>query len=202
MNNELAERQLAIQLHLAGEPIDAICQRLRHPRSWFIKWWSRYDAEGAEGLYELSRAPHTLFDRIPPQLERLIVSIRRRLEAHATLEARYQRIGAPTVQAELDALRVKPLPSLRTIERILAQRGLTSPRLHTARPLSPNGYPAPTADDSNELHQVDLVGPVYLKGQRKRWYIYVCKDVFDGAIYAQLRPSRKMDEVLGFLIAA
>jgi transposase InsO family protein len=202
VNNELAERQLAIQLHLAGEAIDAISQRLRHPRSWFIKWWSRYEAEGAEGLYELSRAPHTLFDRIPPQLERLIVSIRRRLEAHATLETRYQRIGAPTVQAELDALRVKPLPSLRTIERILAQHGLTSPRLRTARPLNPNGYPAPTADDSNELHQVDLVGPVYLKGQRKRWYIYVCKDVFDGAIYAQLRPSRKMDEVLGFLIAA
>jgi transposase InsO family protein len=67
---------------------------------------------------------------------------------------------------------------------------------------APNGYPAPTAEDSNQLHQVDLVGPVYLKGQRKRRYIYVCKDVFDGAIYAQLRPSRKMDEVLGFLIAA
>lgn len=202
MENDLAERQLAIQLRLAGEAIESICQRLRHPRSWFIKWWKRYHAEGAEGLYELSRAPHTLIDRLPPQLERLIVSVRRRLEAHATPETRYQRIGAPTVQAELEALQVKPLPSLRTIERVLAQHGLTSPRFRTAAPLSSNGYPAPTADDSNQLHQVDLVGPVYLKGQRKRWYIYVCKDVFDGGIYAQLRPSRKMDEVLGFLITA
>jgi transposase len=108
MDNELAERQLAIQLHLAGEAIEAIYQRLCHPRSWFIKWWSRYDAEGAEGLYDLSRAPHTLVDRIPPQLERLIVSVRRRLEAHATPDTRYQRIGAPTVQAELHALQVTP----------------------------------------------------------------------------------------------
>ena len=202
MRNELADRQLAIQWRMAGEPIEIICQRLQRPPSWFHKWWSRYELEGAEGLYELSRAPHAFLDRLPPQLERLIVSVRRRLEAHATPETRYQRIGAPTIQFELKALQVVPLPSLRTIERVLAQHGLTSPRLRTAPPLNPQGYPAPTADDSNQLHQVDLVGPVYLKGQRKRWYIYICKDVFDGAIYAQLCPSRKMDEVLGFLIAA
>jgi len=131
VENELAERQLAIQLRLVGEAIEAICPRLRHPRSWFIKWWKRYHVEGAEGLYELSRAPHTLIDCLPPQLERLIVSVRRRLEAHATPETRYQRIGAPTVQAELEALQVKLLPSLRVIERVLAQHGLTSPRFRS-----------------------------------------------------------------------
>ena len=140
MRHSVAERQLAIQLRLAGEAIEVICQRLHHPRSWFIKWWKRYHTEGAEGLYELSRVPHTLIDRIPPQLERLIVSVRRRLEAHATPETRYQRIGAPTVQAELQALQVTPLPSVRTIERVLAQHGLTSPRCRTAALLSPNGW--------------------------------------------------------------
>jgi transposase InsO family protein len=202
MSNELADRQLAIQLRLAGEAIDSICQRLQRPRSWFIKWWSRYVLDGAEGLYELSRAPHAIIDRLPPQIERLIVSVRRRLEAHLTPETRYQRIGAPTIQTELQALQVTPLPSLRTIERVLSQHGLTSPRLRMAPPLHPEGYPTPTADDSNALHEVDLVGPVYLKGHHQRWYIYVCKDVFDGAIYLQLRRSRRMDEVLAFLIAA
>jgi putative transposase len=202
MRNELADRQLAIQLRLAGESIEALCQRLQRPPSWFHKWWNRYLLDGAEGLYELSRAPHALLDRLPPQVERLIVSVRRRLEAHATPETRYQRIGAPTIQTELQALQVSPLPSLRTIERVLSQHGLTSPRLRTAPPLNPNGYPTPTADDSNALHEVDLVGPIYLKGQHQRWYIYVCKDVFDGGIYLQLRRSRHMDEVLAFLIAA
>jgi putative transposase len=182
MNNELTERQLAIQRHLAGESVEAICQRLKHSAVWFHKWWRRYVAEGPDGLFDLSRAPQAVVDRIPPQLERTIVSIRRRLEAHATSDTRYQRIGALTIQAELKALQVTSLPGLRTIERVLHQHGLTSPRIRMAPPINPNGYPAPTADDSNGLHQIDLVGPVYLKGQRQRWYIYVCKDVFDGAV--------------------
>lgn len=202
MKNELADRQTAIHLRLAGEPIEAICHRLKRSRVWFNKWWGRYMAEGPEGLYDLSRAPHTVVDRIPPQLERTIVSIRRRLQAHASPATRYQHIGAPTVLAELQALQVTPLPGLRTIERVLQRHGLTSPRLRAAPPINTSGYPTPPADDSNQLHQVDLVGPVYLKGHRQRWYIYVCKDVFDGAVYLKLAGSRRMDEVLLFMIEA
>lgn len=132
----------------------------------------------------------------------MIVSVRRRLEAHATPETRYQRVGASAIQAELQALQVTPLPGLRTIERVLQRRNLTNPRLRTAPPLPHSEYPTPDANDSNQLHQVDLVGPIYLQGQRQRWYVYVCKDVFDGAVYLKLAPSRKMDEVLAFLVEA
>src|SRR5262249_7290939 len=52
---------------------------------------------------------------------------------------------------------------------------------------------------SNELHEVDLVGPVYLKGSRHRYYIWVGKDAFDGAVCLRLAGSRRMDEVLWFL---
>jgi hypothetical protein len=182
MSNELTDRQLAIQLRMSGEAIDAICQRLERPPSWFHKWWRRYLLEGAEGLYDLARAPHSFLERLSPQVERLIVSVRRRLAAHASPETRYQRIGAPTIQVELQGLRVTPLPSVRTIERVVSQHGLTSPRLRMARPLNPNGYPTPSAEDSNALHQIDLVGPVYLKGQHQRWYIYVCKFCIYGTL--------------------
>jgi len=60
-------------------------------------------------------------------------------------------------------------------------------------------YPSPQAERSNQLHEVDLVGPVYLKGQSRRYYIWVCKDRFDGAVCLRLADSRCMDEVLGFL---
>lgn len=199
MSDEFSDRQLAIQLRLAGEAVEAICLRLQHSVRWFHKWWRRYVAEGPEGLCELSRTPRTVLDRIPPQVERMVVSVRRRLEAHATPETRYQRVGAPTILAELKALQLTPLPGLRTIERVLYRHGLTSPRIRLASPVTPDGYPAPLADDSNRLHQIDIVGPFYLKGRRQRWYIYVCKDVFDGAIYLKLCPSRRMDEVLSFL---
>lgn len=52
---------------------------------------------------------------------------------------------------------------------------------------------------SIRLHQVDFVGPFYLKGKRQRYYILVCKDVFDGAVHLKLSRSRKMEEVLSFL---
>jgi len=202
MSNEFADRQVAIQLRLTGEAVEAICRRLKRSHVWLHKWWRRYVAEGPDGLYDRSRAPRTVAERIAPPPMRMIVSIRRRLEAHATPDTRYQRIGAPTVQAELRALQVTPLPGLRTIERVLHRQGLSSPRLRMAPPINPNRYPTPTAADSNHLHQVDLVGPVYLKGQRQRWYIYVCKDVFDGAVYLKLARSRRMDEVLAFLVEA
>jgi transposase InsO family protein len=202
MSNELSDRERAIQLRLAGEAVEVICQRLKRSPRWFHKWWRRYLLEGPEGLYDLSHAPRTVIDRIPPELERLIVSVRRRLAAHATPDTRYQRIGAPTVLSELKALHLSPLPGLRTIERVLHRHGLTSPRIRFAAPINPDGYPTPLADDSNRLHQVDIVGPFYLKGWRQRWYIYVCKDVYDGAVYLKLCPSRRMDQVLAFLLDA
>jgi putative transposase len=202
MSNELTDRQMAVRLRLAGQEIDVICYRLDRSRAWFGKWWSRYVAQGPDGLYDLSRAPRAVIDQLPPDVERMIVSIRRRLEAHATPDTRYQRIGAPTIQAELQALQVTPRPGLRTIERVCARHGLTVSRMRTAPPIGHDEYPTPMANDSNQLHQIDLVGPVYLKGQRQRWYIYVCKDAFDGAVYLKLARSRRMDQVLTFLIEA
>jgi hypothetical protein len=60
-------------------------------------------------------------------------------------------------------------------------------------------YPGPQARASNDLHEVDLVGPIYLKGRSHRYYIWVGKDAFDGAVCLRLAYSRRMDEVLGFL---
>src|SRR5262249_29107609 len=37
---------------------------------------------GPEGLYDLTRANHHVAQRIPPELERAILSVRRRLQAH------------------------------------------------------------------------------------------------------------------------
>ena len=43
------------------------------------------------------------------------------------------------------------------------------------------------------------MGPIYLKGSRHRYYIWVGKDAFDGAVCLRLAGSRRMDEVLWFL---
>ena len=84
MQDELAARQRAIALRLSGRPVQSICQALGRSTFWFHKWWRRYLQAGVEGLYDLTHATHHVAQRIPPELERAILSIRRRLQAHAT----------------------------------------------------------------------------------------------------------------------
>jgi transposase InsO family protein len=198
MNDEFAARQRAIALRLAGRPVLQICRALGRTEAWFHKWWRRYLDFGAEGLFDLTRARHVA-QRIPPELERAILSVRRRLQAHAAPATRYSLVGATAILTELTALGFRPLPSPRTIERVLQRNGLTAPRVRLAPLLPRQLYPGPQARASNDLHEVDLVGPVYLKGRRQRYYIWVGKDAFDGAVCLRLAESRRMDEVLGFL---
>jgi putative transposase len=199
MNDELAARHRAITLRLAGRPVKAVCAAVGRSEVWFRKWWRRYLEAGPDGLYDLTRANHHIALRLPPELERTILTIRRRLQAHAAPAIRYSLIGAGTIRAELKRLGVRPLPCERTIERVLQRHGLTAPRVRLAPLLPRQEYPGPQARASNQLHEVDLVGPIYLKGSGHRYYIWVCKDAVDGVVCLRLAGSRRMDEVLGFL---
>jgi transposase InsO family protein len=199
MTDELTARQRAISLRLAGRPVKHVCAALGRSEAWFHKWWGRYLEAGPEGLYDRTRAHHHVAQHLSPELERAILSVRRRLQAHATPATRYSLIGAPVILAELKALGVRPLPCARTIERVLQRNGLTAPRVRLAPLLPRQQYPGPQARAANELHQVDAVGPIYLQGSGHRYYIWVCKDAFDGAVCLRLACSRRMDEVLGFL---
>src|SRR5438270_5715958 len=126
MNDELAARHRAIALRLAGRTVQAICVAVGRSEVWFHKWWGRYLEAGPDGLYDRTRANHHVAQRISPELERTILSVRRRLQAHATPATRYSLIGATAIRAELKALKVRPLPCERTIERVLERNGLTA----------------------------------------------------------------------------
>ena len=125
--------------------------------------------------------------------------IRQRIESRAHPGTRYSLIGAQSIVAELEALHIAPLPSSRTIERVLQRNGVTLPRIQLAPLVSRYTYPAPQALDSNQVHEVDCIGPIYLLGQRQRHYLWTCKDVFDGAVCLDLSRSRRMEAVLTFL---
>jgi len=199
MNDELSARHRAITLRLAGRSVKAICNAVGRCDVWFYKWWRRYLEAGPQGLYDLTHTNHHVAQRITPELERAILSIRRRLQAHASPTTRFALTGAPAILAELKGLGIRPLPCERTIERVLERNGLTAPRVRLAPLLPHQAWPGPQARASNELHEIDLVGPVYLQGNRHRYYIWVGKDVFDGAVCLRLAGSRCMNEVLWFL---
>ncbi len=202
MLDELSARQQAVRMRLAGEPVPLICKTLQRSEAWVFKWWQRYVVMGQEGLCDLSRAHSPLVNRMPAELERAVVSIRRRLAAHATPQTRYALIGAATIRAELEALGYAPLPSLRTIDRILQRSRLTNPPVRLARRVPLEAYPGPQAHDSNQVHEVDMVGPRYLSKDSTKYYFLVCKDAFDQALYSEFVAEASTDQVLIFLIHA
>lgn len=200
--DELAKRQQAIRMRLAGESVPLICQVLQRSEAWVQKWWQRFRAAGTDGLNDLTRAHTSLVNRTPPEIERAVVSIRHRLVAHATPQTRYVLTGAAAIQQELQALHYAPVPTLRTIGRILQRAHLTSPHIRLARRLPQGVYPGPQAHDSNEVHQIDLVGPRYLQGDKTKYYFAVCKDAFDQSVYVEFLDGHTLERLLPFLIHA
>ncbi len=104
------------------------------------------------------RRPH---NRTAAAMQRLIVRTRVRLQRRDALGL----CGARRIRAWLHARAVAPVPSVRTIERVLARHGLlTSPRVR--RPPPPAGwFLLPVASGAAELEQWDLVEGLRLHGR-------------------------------------
>ena len=125
MRDELAARQAAIRMRLAGDKVEDICRTLTRTAPWFHKWWRRYMESGPTGLYDMTRARRYITNRTPPHIERAVISIRKRLAKRASPETRYGLVGATQIRAELAKLGYSAVPSLRTIERIVNEAGLS-----------------------------------------------------------------------------
>jgi hypothetical protein len=202
MSAELSLRQRAIRLKLAGWAVTLICHTLSRGRDWFYKWWRRYQTEGAQGLRDRSHAPQVCHRVVSDELRRAILQIRDRLMRRHGPRERYRLAGAPTIRHELECLGYTPLPSLRSIERVLQVAGRTSPAFRLQPPVASSDYPQWTVTHSNQRHQLDLIGPRYLKGSRRQWYFLVYRDVYDQAVYLEFQPKPKMETVLTFVVHA
>ena len=202
MSHELNLRQRAIRLKQAGRAVMWICSQLERSREWFYKWWDRYLKEGAAGLRDRSRAPLTERSKLPNDIRQAILETRDQLMRRHGPRERYRLAGAATIRHELACLGYQPLPSLRTIDRVLQRGGRTSPAFQLQPRVASHDYPGQAPKRSNQLHQVDLVGPRYLKGSRRQWFFLVYRDVYDGAVYVEFQPKPKLGTVLAFVVRA
>jgi hypothetical protein len=121
---------------------------------WLHKWWTHYQRHPSTDFAARSRAPHTSPYHIPSTVEQAVLTVRRILTAAQTPETRYGLIGHRAIRAALERLDIQPLPSLATIQRILARHGLTQPRGAAADRAY---YPEPCAEAPNALHATDLI---------------------------------------------
>ena len=145
-----------MERYLAGQPIALICQALGRSESWFYKWLVRYRSEAPDWFEPRSRAPHAQPDRTLEEIEQIVAFTR------LCLYNRGVFCGAQAIRWELESQAVHPLPSLRTINRILSRHDLTHRRTGAYQPKG-KLYPALEARRANQVHQADFVGPCYLR---------------------------------------
>src|SRR5688500_17056812 len=118
-------RREAIRRRLEGARPCEISRGLGRSRGWLYKWCTQFPTHPHPDLTSRSRAAHTIFGKTSAAVEQTVVRIRRAFEQAATPTTRYGLIGHRAIRSELERLRVEPLPSSATIQRILHAHGLT-----------------------------------------------------------------------------
>ena len=147
-------RREAIRRRLQGERRSDICRDLSRGRTWFHKWWAEYRAHPKTDFADRSHAPRTCPRRTPSGVEQAVLAIRQALEAGKTLETRYGLVGHRAIRAELERLGIHPLPSVATIQRILARHSLTHPR---GAAVDTAYYPELLAWAPNAIQATDII---------------------------------------------
>jgi len=182
------DRQEAIDRYLAGERASEVWRSLGYSKRWLYKWLSRYKKGEDKWYDDESRRPCHSPGEVTQATRDAIKLVRLGLYNQDLF------CGAQAIQWELDDLGVTPRPSLRTINRVLKQEGLTHRR--TGR-YEPKGTPYPdlSSDKPNQRQQADFVGPRHLKGA-VRFYSLNAVDLATGRCRVEPLWNRKSQSIL------
>ena len=115
-HREEQRRKQAIARYLADDKIEDICKAMGGSKSWLYKWRDRYQADDPNWAQELTRRPRTTPATTPKTIEQAVVSLRRALCQNG------QGCGAAAIQQGLAQHGREPVPSQRTIYRILQRQ--------------------------------------------------------------------------------
>jgi len=158
------KRKQAISRYHSGEKISRIVRSLNKSRQWFYFWLKRYEAFQGKGDWFLgkSKAPNTRPFKTCPDIEQQVVDARESLQ-----QQRYAQTGAIAIQYEMHHQGLNP-PPVWTINRILSRHGLNK-RPSASYRKSDKDYPKLFL----HTHQMDLVGPRYIKGDGRYYTVNI-----------------------------
>jgi len=178
--DEKAIREEAIRRYENGESPKNIYEAINRSKSWFYKWLKRYQNEEADWAADRSKRPHNIPKRIGRSMEKAVIETRKHL-----MVRKYAQIGALNIRWVLEEKGIKP-PSLSTINRVIKRNNLVYKKQKKYQPKGTD-YPALPITRSNQVHQLDILGPRYLKTDG-RFYSANIIDAFDRR--TSINPSR------------
>lgn len=149
-------RILAVQRSRDGEDPVSICASPGRSRAWPCKWIRRYHENQASWADDRSRCHSSYPMRTPAETEEIVKMVRLDLYNQALF------CGARAILWEMEEPGVKPLPSVRTISRILSRNELAHRRTGKYKPKG-TLYPILPSSAPDETRKAGPVGPCYLK---------------------------------------
>jgi len=159
------------------------------------KWRKRFEEEGWEGLKSRSRRPHHLARQLPDGVRQAILETRSELEAEAAKGEGLRFMGSAAIRTRLKEKGIKPLPSRRSIERLLHQAGMTRPRRNPDS--EETHYPRLQPDQPHTLVQVDIY-PRHLQGGQPV-ACFNALDVVSRYPVCRAYPRRRSQDAADFL---
>jgi len=111
-----------VSVKVEGRSKSEVARDYKISRYWVQQLVKRYEAEGEAAFLPRSRRPRTNPRAINPELEDLIIRLRKELSKKG-LDA-----GAETIRIHLERADVERLPSVSTIWRVLTRRGFVTPQ--------------------------------------------------------------------------
>ena len=199
---EEQERKESIQCYMeGGHPVD-IYRHINKSKKWFNKWLNRYQTGQKDWYTDLPRKHKLIHNKIDEKIELVIIKIRKSLMDGCDNSLRYSFVGAEAIKFKLEELGYKPgeIPSLSTIKRIIKRNKLrvnTKERYKRVRSKGRHTIIKPTCID--EMHQIDFVGPRYIKGFGNINSLHL-KDVVGRQVAGNQYIEKSMDNVLSFLL--
>ena len=202
MNTDEQERIVAVNRHLKGENRKDICKTLNRTKGWLSKWIKRYKT-GKENWYKSqSKAPinHTKKTRV--DIENAVVNVRKSLMECTEPGSKYLGVGADAIQYRMHSLGYSDYdtPSISTINRIVKKHNLKiNKRERYKRVKSKKRYTILNPTRINEVHQIDFVGPRFIKGYGAISSLNLI-DVVSNQVHIMQNNSKSMGSVIAFLI--
>ena len=152
------ERLRFVARLLEGEKMAPLCAEFGISRKTGYKIYDRYKDSGVGAFNDRSRRPHRQANRLPPQLEAVIVRLKRQ----------YPGWGAPKIREKLRQQAWSPhLPAMSTVHAVLDRCGLVHRRRRRRRPTLGTELSQPT--EPNVLWCADYKGE-FMLGNRRYCY--------------------------------
>jgi putative transposase len=153
--SKVDERLRFVARLLEGEKMAVLCREFDISRKTGHKIFNRYKDCGLEGLTDRSRRPYRQANRLPFQIENLILQLRKQ----------YPSWGAPKIREKIRRLHTETtLPAISTVHAVLDRHGLVT--RGRKRRYHAQGTTLSTPTQPNDLWCADYKGEFMLADQR------------------------------------